>query len=142
MSSPWECSQTGWGKTVRSERIAGADSCGLQRRWAIDATLADRLITLQETAAKKFSAAGLPWDSLFIISGYRSPARQLEVNPSNPNSKHSRCPAVAVDLRVSDLPASTTPEIVWYKLGQIWIELGGRWGGVFNPPDLNHFENL
>lgn len=123
----------------RSERVTPDDSCGLQRRWSIRADLANKIIELDAVADQQFSAEGLRWPGLFIISGFRSAARQLEINPSVPASKHTRCPAMAVDLRVGDLPASTTSEF-WPYLGQIWKRLGGRWGGDFTDYDPNHFE--
>jgi len=98
------------------------------------------LVELDRQAEQRFSAEGLRWGGIFIISGYRSPATQAIVNPSNPASKHSRCPSVAADLRISDLPASTTPFELWGFLGGIWQALGGRWGGTFPTPDPNHFE--
>lgn len=127
---------------MRSEKIEGSDACGLSRRWRISTNLASMLVTLEASSAQQFSAAGIPWGGLFILSGYRSQTFQARVNPSNPDSKHSQCPAVAADLRVADLPASTTPDIVWLKLGETWQRLGGTWGGTFSPPDLNHFESL
>ena len=95
---------------------------------------------MDETAAAAFSAEGLRWPGIWIISGFRSPSEQARINPLAPRSKHTRCPAVAADLRVGNLPASTTPVDLWRFLGQIWKGLGGRWGGDFTPVDLNHFE--
>lgn len=50
--------------------------------------------------------------------------------------------SLAVDLRVGNQPASTTPVEIWTWLGQIWerITPGGRWGGGFQAPDVNHFD--
>ncbi len=100
------------------------------------------VLALDARAAQIFSAQGLRWPGLWIISGHRSPSRQLEVNPSVPNSLHTRCPSMAVDLRVGNLPASTTAFEVWGFLGGIWKSLGGRWGGNFRTPDPNHFEEI
>lgn len=99
-------------------------------------------MALEQRAAAAFSAEGLRWGGIWIISGYRSPAHQASVNPSNPNSRHSQCPSMAVDLRVANLPASGTPRELWGFLGQLWQSIGGRWGGSFPDPDLNHFEML
>ena len=97
-------------------------------------------MALEVEAARQFSAAGFRWPGIFVISGYRSPLLQLEINPSAPNSLHTRCPSLAADLRVGDFPASVTPPALWELLGRIWSSLGGRWGGRFTPPDLNHFD--
>ncbi len=122
-----------------SERIE-TDSCGLSRRWTLEPALADMLVPLDEWARRDFSAQGLRWPGLFIISGYRSPLLQAEVNPLAPASLHTRCPSLAVDLRVADIPATLTPTEVWAFLGIRWSGLGGRWGGLFTPPDDNHFD--
>jgi len=95
---------------------------------------------MDEEAARQFSAQGLRWPGLFVISGYRSSRVQASVNPLAPNSLHTRCPSLAADLRVGDIPASLTPFEWWELLGGIWGTLGGRWGGRFTPPDLNHFD--
>jgi len=101
------------------------------------------LVRLEARAAAIFSAEGLRWPGIFIISGHRSAAKQAFVNPSVPSSLHTRCPSLAVDLRVGDTPASTTATEVWGFLGTLWKALGGRWGGDFRPrPDFNHFEKL
>ncbi len=98
------------------------------------------LVRLDESARRKFSAQGFRWPGLFIISGYRSPLFQAELNPLAPSSLHTRCPSMAADLRVGDLPASLTPIEWWAFLGFEWAKLGGRWGGHFTPPDENHFD--
>ncbi len=102
--------------------------------------LADMLVELDAQATREFSAQGFRWPGLFVISGYRSPRLQLDVNPLAPNSLHTRCPSLAADLRVGDLPATLTPREFWEFLGAIWGQLGGRWGGRFTPEDLNHFD--
>ena len=126
---------------MRSARIAD-DPCSLSRRWILDPTLARMLVALEDRATRIFSAEGLRWPGLYIISGHRSKRRQLAVNPSAPNSRHTLCPSMAADLRVGDLPASTTPDF-WRFLGTLWKAMGGRWGGDFKPqPDPNHFEGI
>jgi len=112
----------------------------LSRRWSIHVDLAVAIIELDARAADEFSAAGLRWPGLFIISGHRSPELQDKVNPSAPNSRHVLCPALAADLRVGDQPASITDPSIWGFLGRIWQRMGHRWGGVFRPPDFNHFD--
>ncbi len=122
-----------------SERIP-SDSCGLSRRWVLDPTLADMLVALDRWATEQFSAQGLRWPGIFIISGFRSRVLQAEINPLVPSSLHSRCPSLAADLRVGDTPASLTTVEIWAFLADGWRRLGGRWGGFFSPPDYNHFD--
>ena len=101
------------------------------------------LVVLEGRAAAIFSAEGLRWPGIFVISGHRSAARQAEINPTVPRSLHTQCPSLAADLRVGDTPASTTATEVWSFLGTLWKAIGGRWGGDFRPePDFNHFEKL
>jgi len=117
----------------------GRDPCSLQRRWLIRADLARDLVRLDQWADDAFSSRGVRWPGLTIISGYRSLQRQLEVNPSVPNSLHTRCPALAVDLILGgiDLPPFDQPTFDW--LGHKWISMWNTWGGKFDPPDINHF---
>lgn len=124
---------------ARSERL-GDEGCSLSRRWVLDPSLAELLVLLDERTRRTFSAAGFRWPGLFIISGFRSRILQADINPLAPASLHTRCPSLAADLRVGDLPASlTTPEI-WAVVGTLWKRLGGRWGGDFGTPDYNHFD--
>ena len=102
--------------------------------------MATLLVRLDQDAAGRFAAEGLRWPGLWIISGHRTRARQLSINPSAPNSLHTRCPSLAADLRVGDQPASITTAEIWTFVGRIWESFGGRWGGRFTPPDLNHFD--
>lgn len=98
------------------------------------------LVTLEARAREIFSAEGLRWPGLFIISGFRSQRLQAGINPAAPFSLHTFCPSLAVNLRVGDFAASLTPEF-WPFLATIWKAMGGRWGGDFRPkPDVNHFE--
>jgi len=98
------------------------------------------LVRTESYFEQVFSSEGLRWPGLYIISGHRTADEQREINPSNPNSLHVECPALAVDLRVGDVPASITPEEIWKGIGDVWAIQGGRWGGDFTPPDLNHFD--
>jgi len=123
----------------RSERVETSDACGISTRWSVHPVVADLLVTVEQESKAEFSAAGIPWPGLFIISGYRSPAEQAVVNPDNPGSLHVRCPALAVDLRLGDIPATLVPIEMWARVGQVWKRHGGKWGGDFNPPDPNHF---
>ncbi len=124
---------------ARSEAV-GRESCSLSRRWVLEPILGHMLVRLDQWAAGQFSSQGLRWPGLFIISGHRSPLLQAEINPLAPASLHTRCPSLAADLRVGDLPASLTGIEIWHFLGQGWGLLGGRWGGSFSPPDNNHFD--
>jgi len=98
------------------------------------------LVQLDQRARETFAAEGLRWPGINIISGFRTQSQQAQVNPDVPDSLHTRCPSLAADLRVGDLPASTTPIDLWRFLGAIWQRQGGRWGGTFRTPDVNHFE--
>ena len=102
--------------------------------------MAGMVVQLDQWAAGQFSAQGLRWPGLFIISGFRSRILQAEVNPLAPGSLHTKCPSLAVDLRMGDLPATLTTPEMWAFLGEGWRRLGGRWGGFFSPPDYNHFD--
>ena len=124
---------------MASSRVGG-DACGLSRRWALDPLLAEMLVGLDGRAARELSSPGFRWPGLFVISGHRSRILQSEVNPLAPKSLHTRCPSLAADLRVGDIPASVTPFALWAKLGRMWSTMGGRWGGTFRPPDPNHFD--
>lgn len=123
----------------RSRSVAADDACSISRRWRIAPGLADMLVALEARARDIFSAEGLRWPGVWIISGFRSATLQARVNPSAPRSLHTLCPAMAVDLRVGDLPASTTREF-WPFLGTLWKAMGGRWFGDRDPAELNHFE--
>ncbi len=122
-----------------SSRVDDADSTS--RRWAIEPALACMLVELEAVASRSMAADGVRWPGLFIISGHRTREQQTQVNPTSPFSLHRRCPSLAADLRVGDEPASLTPHGVWSFLGEIWKNLGGKWGGDFTEvePDLNHF---
>ncbi len=108
----------------------------LVRRFLLDPTLASHLVDLDRWMAERVARADptgrLRWQGLTVISGHRSRSLQAEINPLAPRSLHTRCPALAVDLRVGNKPASTTPVEVWALLGQRWkLTTGGRWGGDF-----------
>jgi len=130
----------------RSERVSASDACSLARRWLLDPTLAQMLVDLENMAERAYAAERFRWPGLYIISGHRTTNQQKEVNPTSPFSYHRCCPALAVDLRVGDFPASTTPQSIWEELGFFWKSLGGKWGGDFATTELveqfaesNHF---
>ena len=112
----------------------------LSRRWVLDATLAQMLVNLEAWAASQSAGAGIRWPGIKIISGYRSHSRQAEVNPAAPDSLHTRCPSMAVDLQLGGV-AGVSPSAVWDWLGAKWMTMGGRWGGMFaEGRDENHFD--
>ena len=132
----------------RSERVDTASACDLSRRWLLDPTLAQMLVDLEEVASEGAFGTGFSWPGLYIISGHRTRNEQTAVNPLSTISYHRCCPALAVDLRVGDTPASSTPFSIWKELGLLWNSLGGKWGGDFGAqggeltevsPDINHF---
>jgi len=125
---------------MASHSPVGTDACSIQRRWAIRALVADTAVGVESAAVQIFSAEGLRWPGLWIISGYRSERLQSQINPANPASLHSTCPSLAIDMRVGDVPASVTPYEQWAFVGTLWKARGGRWGGDFPVPDLNHFD--
>ncbi len=98
------------------------------------------LVSLDDWARRAFSAAGIREVGLYVISGFRSPSLQAEINPLAPQSLHTRCPSLAADLRVGDIPASITTPETWAVFGVRWRQMGGRWGGDFQAPDYNHFD--
>jgi len=122
------------------ERIEAGEACSLSRRWLLAPSLANRLVALEVTLDALGTAEGVRWPGLWIISGHRTAAEQREINPDNPDSLHTRCPSLAADLRIADIPASATPDGWWAFVGGVWGTLGGRWGGRFEPPDQNHFD--
>jgi len=119
------------------------DPCGIQRRFLLSPVVARMLVRLEARAQQEFSSKGLRWPGLFVISGHRPTAIRSAFNPNEPpalKSFHLRCPALAADLRVGNLPASVTPFATWAFLGGIWKLMGGRWGGDFSRSDPNHFD--
>ena len=128
----------------------GNDACGLERRWVLDPDLAAMVVSLEGWAHEQFAGYGLRWPGIVIISGHRSKVRQATVNPAAQDSLHTRCPALAVDLRVGAVPASLPGGgSLWEWLGARWKMMGGRWGGDFSPGkdisgvnrrEQNHFD--
>ena len=126
----------------------GTDACSLARRWVLDPHLAEMLVSLEAWAHEQFAGYGLRWPGIQLISGHRSQVRQAQVNPDAPTSLHTRCPALAADLRVGGVP-SLPGGAVWEWLGARWKMMGGRWGGDFSPGkdidgvnrrEQNHFD--
>ena len=118
----------------------GSDACLLSRRWVLDPTLAQMLVTLEAWATREASGAGIRWPGIKILSGHRSQARQAKVNPAAPYSLHTRCPSLAADLQLGSI-AGVSPGPIWGWLGAKWLTMGGRWGGMFaEGRDENHFD--
>jgi len=97
------------------------------------------LVRLEAQAVAEFEKVWwFTWPGLYIISGFRTPARNAEVDGA-PRSLHMACPSRAADLRVGTVEGVSS-EAVWAILGGMWRLMGGRWGGNFRDPDLNHFD--
>ena len=135
---------------MRSERVDEGDADGLVRRWGLDPRTASALVALEQEARCALAPCGLRWPGLWIISGWRSSPVEAELGRDSPTARRSlhmatrdgQPASLAVDLRVGGLPASTTPIEIWTWLGSIWhrVAPGGRWGGEFSAPDVNHFD--
>lgn len=79
-------------------------------------------------------AAGVP---LVVISGRRSAAANREVGGAE-RSLHLY--GYAIDVQVLGWRVDQIPLWWWESLGIFWESMNGRWGGRFNPPDVNHFD--
>lgn len=77
---------------------------------------------------------GIP---LLVISGRRNANVNREVGGAN-NSLHLQ--GLAFDVQVEGFTRDELHPYFWRMLGEWWESLGGRWGGRFNPPDVNHFD--
>jgi len=98
------------------------------------------LQNLDRWAGEQFAGKGFRWPGIWIISGQRDAESQARINPDAPASLHLRCPSLAADLRVGNVPASLVGDSVWDWLGARWAMMGGRWGGRFSRRDENHFD--
>jgi len=74
---------------------------------------------------------------LVAISGRRSAAANREVGGAE-RSLHLY--GHAFDVQVLGYRVDQIPLWWWLELGRFWEAMGGRWGGRFSPPDLNHFD--
>jgi len=126
----------------------GTDACSLERRWVLDPHLAKMLVSLAAWAHAEFARRGFRWPGITIISGHRSKVRQAQINPDAPDSLHTRCPSLAVDLSVGGVP-NLPHDSAFEWLGARWKMMGGRWGGDFSPgkdiygvnrAEQNHFD--
>ena len=78
--------------------------------------------------------AGIP---LMVISGRRNAPGNREVGGAE-RSLHLY--GYAFDTQVQNRMRDQVPLQWWIALGRFWESMGGRWGGRFNPPDVNHFD--
>lgn len=139
-------------RAVRSERVNEADPNGLAGRWGLDPILAAAVVDLEKWAVCEMAACGLRWPGIYVISGYRPDPveRQLGASPTTAArslhmvTRDGAPAALAVDIRVGNIPASVTPLEFFGWLSRGWkivtVGLGGRWGGDFQEPDINHFD--
>jgi len=79
--------------------------------------------------------AGVP---LVIISGRRRAALNAEVGGAT-HSLHLY--GYAFDVQVLGYTRDQVPLWWWEALGRYWEAMGGRWGGRFSTPDVNHFDS-
>lgn len=79
--------------------------------------------------------AGVP---AVVISGRRSTTTNREVGGAT-RSQHLF--GVAIDIQILGWRRDDLPFWWWEIIGGFWERMGGRWGGRFNPPDVNHFDS-
>jgi len=79
-------------------------------------------------------AAGVP---LVLISGRRSSATNQTVGGA---ARSLHLYGFAFDVQVVGYRREEIPLAWWARLGIFWESIGGRGGGRFSPPDLNHFD--
>lgn len=79
--------------------------------------------------------AGVP---LLVISGRRSPGANESVSGA---ARSLHLVGQAFDVQVSGYARDDLPWWWWQTLGQYWEAMGGRWGGRFSTPDVNHFDS-
>lgn len=113
------------------------DFWSFQQAWGLIPDLAMRVLALGYYSRALF---GL---NLYIISGKRSDAKQLELQREQPT--RYRNPAVAsshhLTGRAADLGADfQLSSNQWESIGLVAEALGLRWGGRFRVPDQNHFD--
>lgn len=120
------------------------------RRWGLDPDTARAVGDLELWARCNLAPCGVRWPGLYVISGYRSRPVESSLSPDSSPATRSlhmarrdgRPASLAVDLRVGNQPASVTPREIWGALATGWklVAPGGRWGGEFTDPDVNHFD--
>lgn len=96
----------------------------------LDVELGWRAVNLINAAR----SVGVP---LQVISGLRSVGRNRDVGGA-PRSQHLY--GRAFDVAVQGYTVRQVPAWWWQELGAYAEYLGLRWGGRFQPPDVNHFD--
>lgn len=84
--------------------------------------------------------AGIP---AIVISSRRDPAKNREVGGAA-RSLHLTGQAIDIAFYPDWLTREQLNAIPWWwweHLGRLWELAGGRWGGRFQPPDVNHFDS-
>jgi len=79
--------------------------------------------------------AGIPF---IVISGTR--AGPLADPDGNIALDSLHLQGVAFDGQVIGYLREELPGWFWQALGEYWERMGGRWGGRFRLPDVNHFD--
>lgn len=98
------------------------------------------LVRLEGRAEERFATTPFRWPGLWIISGFRTGEDQARLNPAVRDSLHTRCPALAVDLRVGTIPGVGRDALLEFA-GSLWMDMGFRWGGLFRDfPNPAHFD--
>jgi len=77
---------------------------------------------------------GIP---LQVISGRRNANVNAEVGGAE---KSLHLQGLAFDLAVEGYRRDEIHPYFWQYLGEWWESVGGRWGGRFSAPDVNHFD--
>lgn len=78
--------------------------------------------------------AGWP---VIVISSRRDPRRNADAG-GDAFSNH--LDGMAFDVQLWPFLRDEVPLPYWEVLGRFWEALGGRWGGRFSTPDVNHFD--
>ena len=135
---------------MRSEALEHADADSLVGRWGLRRDTAMAVLETDRIVRCWMAACGVRWPGLYIISGYRTRPVESSLSPDRTPARRSlhmarqlgQPASLAVDLRVGNLPASTTPDEIWGLVASAWklAAPGGRWGGEFTDPDVNHFD--
>jgi len=98
-------------------------------------SLDDRLQPFAFYFVRMARAHGIP---LVIISGRREVAIADRYGQVAANSAHLQ--GLAFDVQVLGYRVDDLPWAWWLSMGEFWEALGGRWGGRFTMPDVNHFD--
>lgn len=117
-------------------------ACALAERWTLDISLALLVRELQRWInADSYFVGGRPPSNplqLRILSGYRTPERQAELEregrpTAHPSlSNHTICPARAVDFETLEIRDDE-----WLEIARLALFIGLRWAGQH---DRNHFD--